>query len=463
MKNSLSARKRIIYWSVGLLAVVITILCTTSLLAVYQQLLHEMDARLTTEAADVRRSLTVIDGNLQINEDIEWRENHHQYETGPPIYILVLNKDKTEYLRSGNIKFKQMPIENLHFLQNTTYTETINWNGQQIRFYTEAIHLATNHMGWIILGMPLEKIFLLLNILAKDYLILFPLCILLGIGGSIFIASKTLRPIQEITDKARLLNHHNLNEPLPVPNTHDEIAYLAITMNELLKRLRHNFYSIRQFTAHASHELKTPLSVLQLELEELEEKLSDISEVKLSPRISSEIFRIAKIIDDLSILAKADTEHIVLEKKEIWINDILFSEIERILPIAKESDITLKVGETISASILGDEYWIGIMMSNIIDNAIKYSPKHTTVLCGLDMQDSLIEFYVIDEGAGVSDDNISELTKRFYRAKVVTDIPGSGLGLAIVDWVVKNHGGTIRFFNQAPQGFKVSVRLPRLS
>ncbi|NQU32794.1 MAG: HAMP domain-containing histidine kinase [Bacteroidetes bacterium] len=463
MKTRLSLRKRIIYWSIGLVGIVITVLCTTSIWAVYQQLLNELDTRLTNEATDIQRSLTVSNGHLLINEDIEWEEEHHQYEMASSIYILILNRDKSEYKRSENIAQKTFPIDMLQFSQKKPFIDTIKWYDTQTRFYTQPLHLATKHMGWIILAMPLDKIFTMLTILSKHYIILFPLCILLGIGGSIFIASRTIKPIQEITDKASLLNHNNLNEPLPIPNTNDEIAFLAVTMNELLNRLRNNFDSIRQFTAHASHELKTPLSVLELELEDLEENLDKTSDVNISPRIRNEIFRMAKIIDDLSILAKADTEHIVLDLQEIWLNDILFSEIERLLPVAKESAVALKIGDTISASIMGDGYWIRVMLSNVIDNAIKYSPSHSTVMCSMESNNSHISLIVSDEGPGVPDDIIPDITKRFYRSSVVSTTPGSGLGLSIVDWVVNNHNGSLQFSNQDPHGLKVSLTLPRLS
>ncbi len=461
MKNNFSLRKRIVYWSVGLISIVITVLCITSVLTVYRQLLSELDIRLSSEAIAIQRSLTVSSGQLFINEDIEWGEEHHRYETESSIFILILSQDKSIYKQSDNIAQKLFPIENLHFSQNISFFETIHWNDNQTRVYTQPLHLATKHMGWIVLAMPLNKLLTMLIVITKHYFILFPFCILLGIGGSIFIASRTMKPIQEITDKASMLNHNNLNEPLPIPNTKDEIASLAVTMNELLKRLRNNFDSIRQFTAHASHELKTPLSVIDLELEDLEEKLGESSEIKISPRVRREIFRIAKIVDDLSILAKADTERIRLDKKEIWLNDILFSEIERLLPVAIESGITLKIGHTVSTSICGDEYWIRIALSNVIDNAIKYSPSHSTVTCSMESNDSHSSLIVTDEGPGVPENVIPDLTKRFYRSKDVSTIPGSGLGLSIVEWVIKQHNGSLFFRNGDPTGFTVQVRLPR--
>jgi len=160
-------------------------------------------------------------------------------------------------------------------------------------------------------------------------------------------------------------------------------------------------------------------------------------------------------------LAKADTERIRLDKKEIWLNDILFSEIERLLPVAKESNINLNVGHTISTSIKGDEYWIRIALSNIIDNAIKYSPSHSTVTCSMESNDSHSSLIVTDEGPGVPENVIPDLTKRFYRSKDVSTIPGSGLGLSIVEWVIKQHNGSLFFRNGDPTGFTVQVRLPR--
>ncbi len=459
-KIELSLRKRIVYWSIILLAFVIAVLCTSSLWAVYKQMLLQMDARLANEANDVQRSLTVKNGVLTINEAIEWGEEHHQYEYGSSIYIMIMNLDQSVFKQSQNLQSHSFPLHSLLFSENEPHFRTVNWRGEKLRFMTKPLHLATQNLGWIVLAMPTQRISETLGLLYRIYLILLPLCLFIGIAGSVFIATQTLNPIREITRKARHLNHHNLNEPLPVPNTDDEITDLAETMNDLLRRLRNNFDSIRQFTAHASHEMKTPLSVVQLELEALEEKLKEVTDISVSPRISSEIFRLAKIIDDLSLLAKADTEQVRVNKSKIWLNDLLFNEIELLLPVAKSSRVALKVGETQSTAIHGDEYWVRILLSNIIDNAIKYSPAGATVTCSLRVSGSSAEIEIADEGPGVPENQIPDLTKRFFRSKDVSHIPGSGLGLAIVAWIVKQHDGTLRFHNRKTGGLVVTVTFP---
>ncbi|MFQ6605758.1 MAG: sensor histidine kinase [Fidelibacterota bacterium] len=459
-KIELSLRKRIVYWTIVLLAFVIAILCASSLWAVYKQMILQMDARLMNEANDVQRSLTVRDGVLTIDEAIEWGEEHHQYEHGSSIYIMIMNPDQSVFKKSRNLKAHRFPLHSLLFSENEPHFSTETWDGNKLRFMTKPLHLATQNLGWIVLAMPTRRISETLGLLYRIYLILLPLCLFIGIGGSVFIATQILTPIRDITRKARHLNYNNLNEPLPVPNTDDEIADLAQTMNNLLKRLRNNFDSIRQFTAHASHEMKTPLSVVQLELEALEEILKNHETLSVSPRISSEIFRLGKIIDDLSLLAKADTEEARIEKKTIWLNDILFNEIELLLPVARARDITLKVGETQSTAIQGDEYWLRILLSNIIDNAIKYSPAGSTVTCALRQTDDAVTIDVSDQGPGVPEHQIPDLTKRFFRSKDVAHIPGSGLGLSIVAWIVKQHHGTLHFRNRSTGGLIVSVTFP---
>ncbi len=459
VKNKSSIKHRLVYWTVGLLTLVILLLCFTSIFAVSNQLLIEIDTRISSEAKDVRRSISVSEGEIVINESIEWEEDHHTEEGAQPIYIFLFDDKKNEIKQSDNSIGKTLPMFRITFSEEKSYHFTDTWYETRTRFYIEPLHLATGHLGWFVLAMPMGKIAAMLALIMKNYLILLPFCLLIGVLGSVYIAAKTLDPVRDITIKATELNYQRLNEPLPIPDTNDEISDLALSINNLLIRLKNDFSSIQEFTAHASHELKTPLSIIKLELEELDRKLEEKSTV-LSPRVKQEIYRIAKIVDDLALLAKVDSNIINIEKNEIWINDILFTEIEHFLPIAKSSKIALKVGHADSRSLQGDEYWVRTMISNIIDNALKYSPEESTVICNVQSFESELRLSITDEGQGVEPQQLSQLTKRFFRSDSVSSIPGSGLGLAIVDWVVNQHDGTIQFENNEPNGLIVLITLP---
>jgi len=149
---------------------------------------------------------------------------------------------------------------------------------------------------------------------------------------------------------------------------------------------------------------------------------------------------------------------LVIEK--VWINDLLYEEIERYKKISSKRNISINIEPPPSIAIEGDLHWLGIVISNILDNAIKFSPKNSTVTVQLNEQVNHIQFSIIDQGSGIPENQIERVTKRFYRWKPTSAKQGSGLGLAIVDEIVSAHKGEITFSNLPEGGLKVSVELP---
>lgn len=453
-------RKRIIYWSITLLFMVVVPLAIITLQLLYDQLLRQIDSRLEREAVDVRRSISFSDdGEYIINDIIEWEEDHHQFNTTIPFYLMILDQHKNAVKLSANLTRNVIPLNSLQYNDELSMFNTIEWSGLPYRFMTYPIYEVNRFSGWLVVGMPLERVNSLLVVLVKYYFALLPILLLVGIIGSIFIARKITKPITAISTQTQVLNISDFSQLLPVPDSRDEIASMVVVINNLLTKLRNSLQSIRQFTANASHELKTPVSVIQLELDELQETRRADDRDAIVTKISSELYRMGRIIDHLSILTKVDSGGVTLETGRVWLNDIIFNEVERIRSLAHRSGINIMADDIISATVQGDTYWLRCMVANILDNAVKYSPDHSTIRCTLRRHDHQLKFSVLDEGPGAPESALPNLTQRFFRGANVSHIPGSGLGLSIVEWIATRHNGHMEIENRSTGGLKVSVVL----
>lgn len=175
-----------------------------------------------------------------------------------------------------------------------------------------------------------------------------------------------------------------------------------------------------------------------------------------------ELNRIAKLIDDLSTLAKADAKQITLNKETVWLNDIIHDEVERYRKTASKKRIQIIPEDLLSVSVQADGHWLKVLTSNLLDNAIKFSPENSLITIKLlDNDPHYFKMLFIDEGPGIQEQEFENITRRFFRVDPTNNEIGSGLGLSIVEWVTHAHGGQLNFINNLDKGLTVSVTLPK--
>ncbi len=454
----LSISKRITLWSVIIVCSIIFIFGTGSLYYINKRLKGDLINRLSNEADDVSRSLTYAHGHLHVKEDIEWEEAHHKLNTEDPIYVIIVDKNGNEFRRSENCIDMEIDINHRSFSRMKERTGEKDLNDQNWQYLSSPLYFANGFYGWIIVIKSLESIDHFKKMLTRIYFIGLPLMIFLAVLGSSTLAKRVLDPIQHISQKAREIQAGSLDKRLPIPKTKDEVAHLSQTLNSMLKRIEGGLDTIRQFSANASHELKTPLAIIHTQVEQLITQ-SDQLDKDSTVEIRSEIKRMSQIVDDLSILSKLDSNTIQIQKARLWINDIIYDEIIRFKKVADRKKIKLVPHNLTSTELHADEYWFRILLSNLIDNAIKYSPEKTKVEISMKAENNRVNIVIQDEGPGVSKNEISNLTDRFYRCPTTRSIPGSGLGLSIVQWVVDAHHWNLNFLHNEPKGLKVILTL----
>src|SRR5438132_2497907 len=304
--------------------------------------------------------------------------------------------------------------------------------------------------------------------------------IVAAIGGY-WLAGKALRPVKMIARTANEINATDLRRRLHLQRR-DEFGELAATFDHMLARLEAAFKRQAQFTTDASHELRTPLTIIDLEINRALTQLEQPADYRhVLEQIQAENEQMMATVNSLLLLARADTGQMTLDLQEVDLSDIALASVERLLPLAHQSQIALATGDLPEVLVCGDPQYLGQMLTNLIENGIKYSSgigKRVYVALACE-QERWGVVRVQDDGPGISEEQVPYVFERFYRVDkarsrrqkgpVQSSKPGnaepggSGLGLSIVRWIVQAHGGEIRVESKIGAGTLFEVRLPLLS
>lgn len=319
------------------------------------------------------------------------------------------------------------------------------------------------------------------------YLVAIPLVLVLAWIGGYLLARNSLRPTESMSRSAERISAANLTERLPVGNPHDELGHLATVLNALLSRVHDALEQQRRFTADASHELRTPITILQNEadiaLARSERSSSEYRETISLMRTTTR--RMATIVDDLFLLARADSGEQPLRPSHFYLDEMIEECVRSACAMAAQRGSTVSCETESGAEYIGDEDLLRRVILNLLDNAIKYSPPGSAVGISLvrsDMPAGSAEtnaymVSVTDNGPGISRADQSRIFDRFYRADsartrsftepsgsqpgaAATEPSGAGLGLAISRWVAEAHGGELYLESSTPNGTRFVLVLP---
>lgn len=315
-----------------------------------------------------------------------------------------------------------------------------------------------------------ETDFLVINRnLVKFFYISVPAMLLLSLMIGYFFVGRALRPMMEIIAKTKVIEVSNLEERVPVPESKDEIWQLADTINHLLHRLNETFSAQERFIQDASHQLKTPLTIMKGELEVFKtEKKSEEEVTNFLNSMAQEIDFLAKLTNNLLILARVDSGVTTLILTDNRLDEVVISQISRLSKLANNKKISLQINfdsfyqaSDEELSIKSDRDLLGVVFYNLIENAIKYSPEGSTVtIAGINTPSSL-QVTVEDEGAGIDQADLDKIFERFYRTqRNTTKAQGSGLGLAICKIVADSLGAKI-WAETLESGTKFHFEVPK--
>jgi len=355
---------------------------------------------------------------------------------------IVIKNNYLDRVRMGyNIGYKQDPYTVLGTLYYTKYDRFV------------IIAAAIDAEG----SAHLEKLKIILIIVCLISLLLF------FIAGW-FYSGRALKPISDVVKKVEDISITSLNLRVLEGNGTDEIGRLAKTFNKMLERLETSFGMQKNFIANASHELRTPLTSINGQLEVL--MMKDRSTAEYKSALGSVLDDIKSLIDlsnRLLMIARTSAEDPVHFNKKIRIDEILWQVQEEITRFNKGYRINISMDDSLTDSdqmiVVGDDSLLKIAVSNLIDNACKYSSDHTVDIRFRHIE-KFIEVVFEDRGIGISEGEHQKIFEPFYRGANTISFSGTGIGLPLVDQIIKNHNGTVKLVSQIGKGTVVTVLLP---
>jgi heavy metal sensor kinase len=285
----------------------------------------------------------------------------------------------------------------------------------------------------------------------------------LGLLGGWWLTRKALAPVSKLTEAITRVHERNLREPLPRTGSGDEFDRLTEVFNAMLARLDDSFNRVREFSLHASHELKTPLTVLCGETETAlrDELLSPADRERFVSQLD-ELHRLARIVDGLTLLAKADAGQVELKLEPVGLDELVRDNYADAQILAEPQHIQVELAGCEALTVRGDRHRLRQLLLNLADNAVKYNRPQGRVMMGLRRADGAAEFTIANTGAGISPESLPRVFDRFYRGDPAHShaVDGCGLGLSIARWIVLAHHGTIRIESEPSKLTTVIVRLP---
>ncbi len=351
-----------------------------------------------------------------------------------------------------------------------------------IRFRDDRVRVARAHNERfdVYVGYPITDIEQSLASVRSSFYIGIPLALAISILGGLWLARKALRPIEQIAAMAREIGAKNLSQRIALPGKTDhELVTLTETLNLMFERLEGSFAQVSQFTSDASHELKTPLSIMKGEIEQAGRHLEaaaakggtlgrkEARDVLAS--MMEEVDRMQRIVEGLLLLSRADDRQLALDREETVLYDYLSSLGEDGAILAEERGLTLTCDLDPAARhtrVLVDPTRLYQVVMNLLDNAFKYTPKGGKVTLFLHRSDESVRFGVADTGYGIAAEDLPKIFRRFYRTDNARTGPHDdsvrslGLGLAIVKSIIEAHGGTISVESELGQGTRFTITMP---
>ena len=319
-----------------------------------------------------------------------------------------------------------------------------------------------------------KEAFLLRSVIATTIIIL------LSSVCTYFLTKKALTPLQKLTSEVSQIQAQNLSTQLAVPNSKDEIAQLTSSFNEMLTRLDNAFSTQKQFSANAAHELRTPLAVLQTNLEVFEKKQEPemVEYQQLFTMIKEQTARLSQLVGTLldmtNLKSVPRTDHVSLEE----LVDEVFCDLD---PVAEKAGISIHFDDNSSqdwhtdvhtpdASVLnnnirnitGSYVLLYRAVYNLVENAIKYNRPNGSVTVSVKEKNGQAMILVKDTGIGISPENQKKIFDPFFRVDKSRSraMGGAGLGLALVDSIAREHGGSVKVLESNEKGSIIALMLP---
>jgi heavy metal sensor kinase len=457
MSFSLSIGVKLTLWYTACMAVALCALTILAFFGMRHSIYSTVDEQLQDRTGAVQRA---VDHSLQAgNIEILKHELDEDSELRPRSDLLQVWDDHDSLIyQSISLKGNSLPLS-----RKPSRASTMWIGGVPIRVLQSAISL-NKGVYHIQVAARMEEFDEALGRFLRRLLIFAPLALVLASVLGYWISRKALAPVDHITLAAQQISARNLSARLSVPSSGDELQRLAETLNHMLTRIERALERINRFSADASHELRTPITVMRTRVElALRRPRTVVESQQTLEQLHIELIRASDLLDNLMLLARADSGAEQLRIAPVNLDGTLKDVLAQVTPLADERGVSL------NSALPDDPIWIAAdrqllqrLFLILIDNAVKYTPITGEVSMTVATTDGTAIVSVQDTGIGIADDDLPHIFDRFYRADKARSrqLGGAGLGLSIGRWIAEAHGGSIQVESQYGSGSTFKVVLP---
>lgn len=448
--KKLSVKMKITLWYTGLIVIILGAIFAAVLLATDKVLLLGVQNKLEEEVYDFAEELKIDNAGRLRLEKLDFLKD------GVRLAVYHENGQMITGLVASGLPATPFADE---LLQKAG-------NGQQnwfvYDFYFKPRH--AENFYWVRGTVPLSSAYAERDKILWQCALFFPLLILLAALGGYWITKKAFRPVTRITEAAaQISSGSDLSKRIELEGADDEIDTLAKTFDGMFARLEAAFEAERQFTDDASHELRTPTSVIIAQAECGLQQPDSESKQQALQGVLQQARKMSKLVNQLLQLARADRHQASLDLEEFDLSELTEIVAEEAKGLAAAKAITLTAEIEPSVMVQADQTLLMRIWLNLLANAVKYGRQQGQIWLTLTSDGQNAIGTVRDDGIGISADELPKIWKRFYRVNTARSSgadSGTGLGLAMVKWMVESHGGTVTATSELGIGSSFSFTIP---
>jgi heavy metal sensor kinase len=464
--NTRSISFRLVAWYAGLLAGIFLLLCALLYLNLRHFLENDLRQSQLRRARQIGQTLLVHvkqTGEVYVasqvadwyDPDINDRFIRITRADGTLVYVSKAPKDGS---------FDPAEVPPVPGSSKTEFCSKVKLSGGNTLLVAALNFKSSGNPDYLVeFGALLDPVESMLNHLFLQLALGLPLAVIIVAGGGYLLVRRALTPVEQITRAAERITQHNLSERLPVSSTGDELERLSVSLNSMITRLDDAFQNSKRFVADASHDLRTPLTILRGELENFAE--DPRLDAELRDRAGSmleEVVHLGKIVEQLFALSRLDAGEAQTEWTQFDLSELAKTTADQMSLLAEDKGISISCDASQPMPVKGNHVRLKQVVVNLLDNAIKYTPEKGAIQLRVLAINGHAVLEVEDNGIGIPPDALPHIFERFYRVDQArsADSESAGLGLSIVKSICAAHGAEVEAHSAVGSGSCFRVKLP---
>jgi two-component system, OmpR family, sensor kinase len=453
---ALSLRTRLTVWYSALLLLAIAVFTATVLWLQWTLLVRQSDESLDTLSA---AAVNVVESELSETGDLLGAAREMESVVRRPDYMVaVFDADGATVRRTGIALPIALPV---FAERHQVVTATVRAADHHRWRVTLRSGDMNGHRFAVALAAPLEGLETQWGALVEACAIGIPFVLTLAIGGGWLLGRRGLRPLAQMATEARDITAQTANARLAVPGVGAELDDVAASFNRVLDRLGSALSTQRRFMADASHELRTPVSIMRTAADvTLSQTVRDDAEYRDALAVvSQQSSRLARLVDDMLVLARADAGGYPMVPAEVDLDAVVADCVRELAPRAAAKEIRV-ASRLEPISVTADEALLRRMFGNLLANAVIYTPRGGAIEVTMAQRPGVVAVHIADTGPGIAPADRERVFERFVRLDPARGEGGAGLGLSIARWVAEVHGGHVDLLSSGPGGSVFSATIP---